>query len=84
MYYLVENRMFRPGVHFFASGSDFSRMKAAALPPSIDFFASSNPKSWISFATIPVQPVWWLAPSPPVIPVEVLIEQDSVFFGLFL
>ena len=52
------------GLHVFASPPDFPRAKAALFPPSSTFVASSMPKSWISFATTPVHPVWWLAPSP--------------------
>src|SRR5262249_9004496 len=49
------------------------------LPASSILPASSNPKSWISFATTPVHPVWWLAPNPaPFNPVEVLVERDVV------
>jgi hypothetical protein len=44
--------------------SDFPRMKAPPLPASSNFFGSRNPKSWISLATTPVHPVWWLAPRP--------------------
>ena len=32
--------------------------------PLRTFSASRTFNSWISFATSPVQPVWWLAPSP--------------------
>jgi hypothetical protein len=41
-----------------------SRVNAAPLPPSSARLASSRPKSWMVLATSPVQPVWWLAPSP--------------------
>ena len=54
-------------------------MKAAPLPTSSIFWGSRNPKSWIVFATNPVHPVWWLAPSPgAVVGVEVLVEEDVV------
>ena len=36
----------------------------AILPPASACFASSLPYSSINLATSPVQPVWWLAPSP--------------------
>ena len=52
------------GVHVCAPPACFPRAKAAALPDSSNVFASSEPKSWISVATSPVHPVWWLAPSP--------------------
>ena len=43
-----------PGVAFpYLSGP-----KAATLPKSRNLFASSKPKSWISFAITPVHPVW--------------------------
>ncbi len=51
-------------LHGVAPPSDFLPAKASRTPPSSIFLASRNPKSWISFATTPVHPVWWLAPSP--------------------
>ncbi len=38
--------------------SDVPRAKAASLPASSSFSASSSPNSWMSFATTPVHPVW--------------------------
>ena len=55
---LIDDRMLGPGAH------RFYFLKTACLPPSKVVFASSRPKSCIVLATSPVQPVWWLAPSP--------------------
>ena len=40
------------------------RSPASRAPTWRTVSAEILPNSWISFATSPVQPVWWLAPMP--------------------
>ena len=61
---LVDERMFRPWIHFSPYFFNVPWVAVQALPASRYFFASSSPKSRISAPTSPVQPVWWLAPMP--------------------
>src|SRR3989441_13317852 len=57
----LEQRRIAVAHHGFSAASSSAW---AALPPSSSFSGSTVAKTCIRRATTPVQPVWWLAPSP--------------------